>query len=60
MAPMVPFITEHVWQVLIRVAEPNQKESIHLEDFPNSDLSKIDSKHNHRLIFDKNLYKCHL
>ena len=44
MAPMVPFITEHVWQVLIRVAEPNQKESIHLEDFPNSDLSKIDSK----------------
>ena len=23
-------------------------------------LSKIDSKHNHRLIFDKNLYKCHL
>ena len=42
MAPMVPFITEHVWQVLIRTAQPELKESVHLEDFPISDNKEID------------------
>ena len=42
LAPMVPFISEHVWQTLIRVAQADQKESVHLEDFPITDASFID------------------
>ena len=34
MAPMVPFITEHVWQVLIRPVKPSAALSVHLTDFP--------------------------
>ncbi|MEY3723323.1 MAG: hypothetical protein RL649_173 [Actinomycetota bacterium] len=41
-APMVPFISEHVWQTLVRVAEADQKESVHLEDFPTADTKLID------------------
>jgi isoleucyl-tRNA synthetase len=41
-APMVPFISEHVWQTLIRVAEADQKESVHLEDFPKANAKLID------------------
>jgi len=44
MAPMVPFITEHVWQKLIRVVEPNSPTSVHLADFPVSDKRFIDSQ----------------
>ena len=44
MAPMVPFITEHVWQEMIRNLEPSEFESVHLTDFPVSDASKIDEK----------------
>jgi len=42
LAPMIPFITEHVWQELIRVAEPNEAESVHLAHFPSVDISRID------------------
>ena len=42
MAPMVPFITEHVWQELVRVVEPEIVESVHLADFPLSFDSQID------------------
>jgi len=41
---MVPFITEHVWQELVQVAEPNSAESVHLANFPNSDPAKINPK----------------
>ena len=34
MAPMVPFITEHVWQALIRIGDPSASESVHLSSFP--------------------------
>ena len=44
MAPMVPFITEHVWQKLIRVVEPNSPTSVHLADFPAADKNAIDSQ----------------
>ena len=44
MAPMVPFITEHVWQEMIRNLEPSEFESVHLTNFPVSDASKIDEK----------------
>ncbi len=44
MSPLVPFITEHVWQTLIRVGDPGVPESVHLSDFPIADSSLIDSK----------------
>jgi isoleucyl-tRNA synthetase len=42
LAPMVPFISEHVWQTLIRVAESDQPESVHLSNFPKSSAELID------------------
>ncbi len=42
MAPMVPFITEHVWQELVRTAEPAESESVHLATFPSVDEARID------------------
>ncbi|MGA1278967.1 MAG: isoleucine--tRNA ligase [Candidatus Nanopelagicaceae bacterium] len=44
MAPMVPFITEHVWQNLIRSVSLKAPESVHLADFPVVDRSLIDSE----------------
>ena len=41
LAPMVPFITEHVWQELIVPVEAHLPESVHLSDFPVADLSAI-------------------
>lgn len=34
MAPVIPFITEYIWQKLIKVCEPNCAESVHLSDWP--------------------------
>jgi isoleucyl-tRNA synthetase len=42
LAPMVPFIAEHVWQSLIKVAESDQAESVHLADFPVANKKVID------------------
>jgi isoleucyl-tRNA synthetase len=44
MAPMVPFITEHVWQEMVRNLEPEEVESVHLANFPVSDSTAIDEK----------------
>jgi isoleucyl-tRNA synthetase len=44
LAPMVPFISEHVWQTLVRIAESEQTESVHLANFPISNKSAIDEK----------------
>jgi isoleucyl-tRNA synthetase len=44
MSPMVPFITEHVWQVLIRAGDTNSHESVHLTSFPTFDSALIDEK----------------
>jgi isoleucyl-tRNA synthetase len=38
---MVPFITEHVWQELVKVANPDAASSVHLTDFPVSDTALI-------------------
>ena len=43
MSPLVPFITEHVWQSLVQVGEPTAAESVHLSSFPVSSASKIDA-----------------
>lgn len=42
LAPMVPFISEHVWQELVKIAESGQSESVHLSDFPVSNSKLID------------------
>jgi isoleucyl-tRNA synthetase len=44
MAPMVPFITEHVWQNLVTPVRSHLPESVHLADFPIADGSLIDSE----------------
>jgi len=44
MSPLVPFITEHVWQTLVRVGQPESTESVHLSSFPISQPEVIDSK----------------
>ncbi len=42
LAPMIPFISEHVWQELVRQADPTAPESVHLTDFPIADEKLID------------------
>jgi isoleucyl-tRNA synthetase len=41
LAPMVPFISEHVWQELVRVANPKAAASVHLTDFPIAETALI-------------------
>ena len=41
-APMIPFMTEEIYQNLVRNVDKNAPESIHLCDFPAADLSRID------------------
>ena len=43
MAPMIPFITEQVWQELIRPADEAAQFSVHLTDFPIADMSAINT-----------------
>ena len=42
LAPMVPFIAEHVWQELVIPADKNAARSVHLTDFPVPVNSLID------------------
>ena len=42
MSPMVPFITEHVWQELIRANEATVVESVHLSSFPIANSDAVD------------------
>jgi isoleucyl-tRNA synthetase len=41
---MVPFISEHVWQSLIRVAEADQVDSVHLASFPDANKNSVDDQ----------------
>ena len=34
LSPMVPFITEHVWQEVVKPADASAADSVHLTDFP--------------------------
>jgi isoleucyl-tRNA synthetase len=43
MSPMVPFITEEVWQVLVRPVDTNATSSVHLTNFPVANQSQIDA-----------------
>ncbi len=44
LAPIVPFVTENVWQELLRPVESGLPESVHLADFPKAQVQYIDSK----------------
>ena len=41
LAPMIPFITEQVWQELVRPTNEKAAHSVHLSDFPIADNSMI-------------------
>ncbi|MDL2234156.1 isoleucine--tRNA ligase, partial [Ruminococcaceae bacterium OttesenSCG-928-L11] len=43
-APMIPFITEDIYQNLVRSLDKTAPESIHLCDFPTADSSLIDEQ----------------
>ena len=49
LAPMVPFIAEHTWQVLVRPADSEAVASVHLTDFPVADLSLINAALNEQV-----------
>jgi isoleucyl-tRNA synthetase len=42
-APFVPFISEAIYQNLVRAVDADAPESVHLTDFPEADLSVIDA-----------------
>ncbi len=42
MAPLVPFITERVWQDLVVPVTPGAPESVHLAQWPKADLGAVD------------------
>ena len=42
MAPLTPFITERVWQDVVRPTDPKAPESVHLASWPEYDESDID------------------
>ncbi|MEV1008921.1 isoleucine--tRNA ligase [Streptomyces sp. NPDC049881] len=43
MAPLVPFITERVWQDLVVPVTPGAPDSVHLASWPEADLTLIDA-----------------
>ena len=44
LAPMVPFISEHVWQELVRPVDSGVATSVHLTNFPVANPADIDTK----------------
>ncbi|GIL25745.1 isoleucine--tRNA ligase [Actinocatenispora comari] len=44
LAPIVPFITERVWQDLVRPVTPDAPQSVHLTSFPEPDEALIDPR----------------
>ena len=53
MAPLTPFITERVWQDIVRSTDPTAAESVHLADWPTVDDGAVDEG----LITNVNLVK---
>ncbi len=43
MAPLVPFVTERVWQDVVRAVSPEAPESVHLASWPQADPALVDS-----------------
>jgi isoleucyl-tRNA synthetase len=49
LSPMVPFITEHVWQEVVRAADSTAADSVHLTDFPVADRALINLELNNQV-----------
>lgn len=46
MAPIIPFMTEHIWQEMVRKIEPDAEISVHLSNFPDVINNSIISDEN--------------
>src|SRR2546421_3814754 len=44
MAPALPFLTEEIYQNLVRSVDPSAPESVHLTSYPQVDVALIDEK----------------
>ena len=44
MAPIIPFMTEEIWQNMVRTFEPNEEISIHLSSYPKLDKEQLNEK----------------
>jgi len=44
MAPIIPFMTEEIWQNMVRSFEPDESVSVHLSDYPVSEEKYIDKE----------------
>jgi isoleucyl-tRNA synthetase len=44
LAPFIPFLTEEIYQNLVRSVTPGAPESVHHNDWPTSDLTSIDKE----------------
>ena len=44
LAPLTPFVTERVWQDLVRSVDPNSAESVHLASWPAYDVGLVDDQ----------------
>jgi isoleucyl-tRNA synthetase len=49
MAPALPFLTEEIYQNLVRSVEPSAPESVHLTPYPQVDASLIDEELEHSI-----------
>lgn len=48
-APFVPFVAESIWQTLTEPVRGRVRESVHLCDYPNGELSRCDSQLGERM-----------
>ena len=55
MSPMVPFITEHVWQELIKPVESDAAASIHLTAWPAVNVALIDENLRHQVALTRRI-----
>ena len=55
MAPIVPFITEQVWQDLFVPSDPAEPDSVHLASWPTADESLIDARLGHSMELTRRL-----
>ncbi len=49
MAPALPFLTEEIYQNLVRSADPSAPESVHLTSYPQVDSGRIDDALEHSI-----------
>ncbi|MCC2281033.1 class I tRNA ligase family protein, partial [Streptomyces sp. ET3-23] len=55
MAPLVPFITERVWQDLIVPVDPQAPASVHLADWPKADTALVDPELSRQMLLVRRL-----